>query len=254
MNASSTRTIYDVNAQAWARNERVLLSDFTARPFVTEALRPLEGKHVLDLGCGEGYVARLAAAAGAASVTGVDVSPEMVTNAQAAVPPNSSCAFHFDVGDASVRRSFARERFDRVMAVFLCNYLTRAQTKAVLATARERLSPGGAFVFTVPHPCFPYMRSPAAPFFFQTERQSYFSGVDSTYEGRIWRRDGTDVPVRCVHKTFEDYFALFAQAGWRSLPAVLELRVRPEHVALDPAFFGPLEGYPLHVLFRLDVS
>ena len=112
------------------------------------------------------------------------------------------------------------------MAVFLFNYLTRVQMLAVLKLARDRLAPGGIFVFTVPTPCFPYMRAPAAPFFFRTEGRSYFDGVDATYEGCIWRRDGTDVPVRCVHKTFEDYFSLLAEAGWNTLPKLLELSVQ----------------------------
>jgi hypothetical protein len=116
------------------------------------------------------------------------------------------------------------------MAVFLFNYLTREEMAAVLRVARERLVPGGTFVFTVPHPCFPYMRAAAAPFFFDTVGRSYFDGVDTTYEGRIWRRDGTAVPVPCVHKTFADYFTALADAG-----------------------FGPLGGYPLHLLFRLEM-
>ncbi len=252
MSTPTTQALYDAHANAWSRADRVLLSDFTARPFVIEALGPLAGAHVLDLGCGEGYVARLAAEAGAASVIGLDVSPEMVARARAAVPAESACHFRFEAGNAADVRDYGRTGFDRVMAVFLFNYLTRAETGAVMAAVRKVLAPGGVFVFTVPHPCFPYMRSPAAPFFFETGGQSYFGGVDSQYEGRIWRRDGLDVPVRCVHKTFEDYFALLADAGFRALPRVQELRVRPEHVALDEAFFGPLEGYPLHVLFRLE--
>ena len=253
MSTRSTQDIYDAHAQNWVREERMLLSDFTARPYVMEELAPLAGMHVLDLGCGEGYVARLAAEAGAASVTGIDVSPEMVANARAAIPVEAACAIHFEVGDAAAPRTFARY-YDRIMAVFLFNYLTRVQTLAVLKAARNRLAPGGIFVFTVPHPCFPYMRAPAAPFFFRTEGRSYFDGVDATYEGRIWRRDGTEVPVRCVHKTFVDYFSLLAEAGWNTLPKLLELSVRPEHVTQDPAFFDPLVGQPLHVLFRLEVA
>ena len=75
MSTLSTEEIYDAHAQNWVREERMLLSDFTARPYVIEELSPLAGAHVLDLGCGEGYVARLAAEAGAASVTGIDMSP-----------------------------------------------------------------------------------------------------------------------------------------------------------------------------------
>lgn len=248
----STEAIYDANADRWARRERVLLSDFTARPRVIEALSPLSGAHVLDLGCGEGYVARLVAEAGAASVFGIDVSSEMVENARRAIPADTACAMQFDAADASTYTGFPRPAFDRVMAVFLFNYLTRAQMTAVMRTARERLAPGGRFVFTVPHPCLPYMRETAPPFYFETEGHDYFGGVDTTYEGRIWRRDGQSVPVRCVHKTFSDYFTALAEAGFTSMPTVSELHVTDEHLAFDPAFFEPLRGYPLHVMFQVE--
>jgi cyclopropane fatty-acyl-phospholipid synthase-like methyltransferase len=52
----STEAVYDGQAHRWARQEATLLSDFTARPRVLHALGDLAGAHVLDLGCGEGYV------------------------------------------------------------------------------------------------------------------------------------------------------------------------------------------------------
>jgi SAM-dependent methyltransferase len=248
----STAEIYDGQATRWARDERVMLSDFTARPRVLDELGPLGGCHVLDLGCGEGYVARQAAALGAASVFGVDVSPEMVANANAAVPRNSRCEMVFETADAATYADYPRATFDRIMAVFLFNYLTRAEMTRVLTEVRRVLAPGGRFVFTVPHPCFPYMRTGRAPFYFDTGGVSYLAGADQTYEGQIWRRDGEPVHVRCVHKTLTDYFASLTEAGFTSLPAIVELAVTEEHLGLDPEFFGPLEGYPLHLLFRLD--
>lgn len=252
MGQESTEAIYDAHAASWARHDRVLLSDFTARPFVIDALGSLEGTHVLDLGCGEGYVARLIAAAGAASVFGIDLSSEMVQSARRSMPPDGACAMTFETGDATTFTAFTRAHYDRIIAVFLFNYMTRAQMTTVLRAVRQRLAPGGRFLFTVPHPCFPYMRSAAAPFFFDTEGRDYFAGVDTTYEGRIWRRDGEGVPVRCVHKTFGDYFTALAEAGFTGLPEVMELRATEEHVAFDRAFFEPLYGYPLHVLFRVE--
>jgi hypothetical protein len=139
------------------------------------------------------------------------------------------------------------------MAVFLFNYLTRTEMRTVMEAVRGHLIPGGRFVFTVPHPCFPYMRAAERPFYFDTKGHNYFVGVDRTYEGQIWRRDGAAVPVRCVHKTWADYFEALTLAGFSRTPKVVELGVTDEHIALDPAFFGPLKGYPLHVLFRVEV-
>jgi SAM-dependent methyltransferase len=262
----STSDLYDAHAARWARRERVLLSDFTARPRVVEELGPLEDARVLDLGCGEGYVARLVAEAGASHVLGVDSSAEMIARARASIPHEGSCQMAFEVTDATrLEETFLRidadipgsrlntSIFDRVMAVFLFNYLTRDEMTAVLRVARDRLVVGGRLVFTVPHPCFPYMRQPAPPFYFETEGQDYFAGTDRTYEGRIWPRDGAAVPVRCVHKTWADYFTALAEAGFERMPKVVELHVTDEHLALDPAFFEPLRGYPLHVLFRVEV-
>lgn len=249
----STEAIYDDHAPRWARTERVLLSDFTARPRVIEALGQLRGLHVLDLGCGEGYVARLVASAGAASVEGVDLSSEMVRAAQLAAPSDGACEQTFVAANVVDWAGFARDAYDRVMAVFLFNYLTRAEMTAVMRKVRLRLGRGGRFVFTVPHPGYAYMRAPAPPFYFETAGRDYFDAVDHTLEGRIWRRDGADVPVRCVHKTFSDYFAALAEAGFTQLPRVAELGVTDELIALDPSFFGPLRGFALHVLFVVEV-
>lgn len=252
--SQSTQAVYDRQAHRWARHEKLLLSDFTARPRVLEALGPLGGAHVLDLGCGEGYVSRLMAERGAASIFGIDLSPEMIHHARAAIPKQSLCEMTFETGDASSMTRLPRQHFDRVVAVFLFNYITRTQMVEVLSNARRWLSPRGRFVFTVPHPCLPYMRSAEAPFYFDPGERSYFDGVDDQYEGRMWRRDGTDVRVRCSHKTLGDYFDALHAAGWQKLPEVKELGVTPEHIELDPGFFRPLEGCPLHMLFSLEAE
>ena len=253
MTTTNTQQLYDQNAGSWVRTGPAILSDFTALPAVLEELGDLQGAHVLDLGCGEGYVARLVADAGAASVHGIDISTEMVARARAAIPPKSPCAFSFVTGDASLANDLPRERFDRIMAVFMLSYLSCRQMLDALRRARAHLAAGGRFVCVVPHPCFPFMREPASPLYVEPGPYDYFSGVDVWFEGRLWRRDGAMVPVRCVHKTFGDYFEAFADAGWPRVSKVRELGVTPQHVALDPAFFSPLLGYPLHLLFRLEV-
>lgn len=246
--------LFDQNADQWARQEPKILSDFTARPLVLQELAPLTGMHVLDLGCGEGYVARLVAQAGAQSVFGIDISSEMVGRAQQAAASGTPCPMIFKSGNATSFREFPREQFDRVIAVFMVSYLTRVEMTEVFRTVRSRLAPDGRFIFTVPHPSLPYIRPQVKPVYFDSKGRDYFAGVDESYEGHIWRRDGKAVPVSYMHKTFADYFNALADAGFHTLPKIIELTVTEEHLALDRDFFEGAVGYPLQVLFRIDAQ
>ena len=252
MQTDSFAGMFDQNADQWARQEPMILSDFTARPLVLQELAPVKATHVLDLGCGEGYVARLVAQAGAQSVFGIDISSEMVERAQQAAASGAPCPMTFKIGNATNFQDFPREQYDRVIAVFMLSYLSRADMTAVFRSVRSRLAPGGRFIFTVPHPFLPYIRPLQKPVYFDSKGRDYFAGVDESYEGYIWRRDGKAVPVSYMHKTFADYFNALAVAGFQTLPKILELKVTEEHLALDRAFFEGAVGYPLQVLFRID--
>ena len=252
MHTDSFAGMFDQNADQWARQEPMILSDFTARPMVLQELAPLTGKHVLDLGCGEGYVARLVAQAGAQSVFGIDISSEMVGRARRAAANYAGCPMTFESGNAKNFQEFPRAQFDRVIAVFMLSYLSCTDMTSVFRTVRSRLAPGGRFIFTVPHPCLPYLRPREKPVYFDPKGRDYFAGVDESYEGYIWRRDGKAVPVSYMHKTFANYFDALAAAGFQMLPKIIELKVTEEHLALDRSFFEGAAGYPLQVLFRID--
>ena len=247
----STATIYDRAAGNWQRSEPILLSDFTARPFLLDWCAPLDGAKVLDLGCGEGYVGRQLLARGAGSVTGIDISAEMVENAKAQIPEGSGDVLDYAVGDAWELAHFADDSFDLVVCVFLFNYLERAQMTATMKEVARVLRPGGRFVFAVPHPSLAFQRAEERPFYFSRGQHGYFEGRDALFEGEIWRRDGVSVPVRCVHKTLDDYFTALREAGFTSLPELKELHATEEHLAFDPDFFEPLRETPLHLAFQL---
>ncbi|MCO1334010.1 class I SAM-dependent methyltransferase [Microbulbifer sp. OS29] len=250
----STETIYNKQAASWSRSEKILLSDFTARPRVIEALGDISGANVLDLGCGEGYVSRMLLNRSAGSVFGVDASSEMITQAKKSAAKEKLPNSHYAVGNAVTYTDFPTTKFDHAIAVFLFNYLKIEEMTEVMAKVKNLLKAGGAFIFTVPHPCLPFMKEEAPPFYFEHDGKSYLDGIDQTFEGEIWRRDGVPVSVRCVHKTFSHYFDALKLAGFQSLPEVKELSVTKEHLKLDPDFFAPLEGYPLHVLFKVQTN
>jgi SAM-dependent methyltransferase len=246
----SAQQLYDATAQGWVRKQPITLSDFTGRIPLLAMAQPVAGKRVLDLGCGEGYFARHLKARGARAVVGMDQSAGMIDLAQrqeAAEP----LGIEYVQGCATDLARFADQAFDMTIAVFLFNYLTVEQTRRCMAEVARVVQPGGRFLFAVPHPAFPYMRRPEPPFYFSTEGVGYFSGRDRHCAGRIWKRDGTFLEVQLRHKTLEDYFEALAAAGFASMPRLRELRVTPELVELDPAFFGPAVDTPLHMAIEV---
>jgi len=80
------------------------------------ALVPLEGKRVLEVGCGKGRLTALAAAR-ASSVYAFDPSAENVAAARAALTSEQRRRVRFAVHDAEVL-DVARERFD----IALCGW------------------------------------------------------------------------------------------------------------------------------------
>ncbi len=245
----SDEGLYDRSSKDWQRAEPMLLSDFTVRPFLLDWCNPVQGCRVLDLGCGEGYVARQLKQRGAARLDGVDSSPEMIRTAQEQ-ESSQKLGIRFRAGDATDLSVFADESFDLVVAVFLFNYLTAEQSVTTMREVARVLRPGGRFVFAVPHPSLPFIRPQEPPFYFAPDGHGYFTGRGHSFEGRLWRRDGKSVPVRCVHKTLEDYFTCLRSAGFLGLPELKELHVTNEHVALDSEFFEPVRDQPLHLAFR----
>jgi SAM-dependent methyltransferase len=97
------------------------------------------GTAVLDLCCGAGLIAGVAAERGAV-VTGLDFSPAMLVEARAAHP-----ALHFAEGDAEAM-PFPDGSFDAVVSSFGIHHVPRPAR--ALVEALRVLRPGGTLAFT----------------------------------------------------------------------------------------------------------
>ncbi len=126
-------------------------------------LRVDPGTRVLDVGCGIGRWSRLLAARGAV-VTGVDISPTMIAQAeQRAAAQGVADRCRFVVQDVS--RLEVRERFDLVLGVTVLQHILdiRAVRAALLAMTRH-LAPGGRMVLLEAAPTAPLNRCDSTVF------------------------------------------------------------------------------------------
>lgn len=118
-------------------------------PVLLKVIGKTMGLSVLDLGCGNGYLSRRLAKAGAI-VTAVDSSKGMVKNAKARDPKNLlkikylvSDATKMDVPDASQDLVFAN-----------MSLMDIEDAEGAVKEVARLLKKGGRFVASIPHPCF----------------------------------------------------------------------------------------------------
>lgn len=245
----NTKKLYDSNATKWARNEPVSLSDFTGRPAVFDICQPITGMKILDLGCGEGYFSRTLLAQNPSSIIGIDISEEMINSA---IAQNKDERASFRT-TKDTNLEFENEQFDLVVAVFVYNYFFLDEMINSYREVFRVLKPGGRFVFSVPHPFFPFIsKKDSNTFHFDFGEDTYFSARGIKADGTIKRRDNIELPVQMCHKTLEDYFDAINLAGFDKMPLIRELRVLPEHIEMDPSFFNPVADLPLHIALRIE--
>ena len=119
-------------------------------PVLLKVIGDCRGLRVLDLGCGNGYLARRLARAGA-EVTGVDASPRMIRNAKAHDRRNS-LKIRYLVSDCSCIEAVANGSMDLVFANM--SLMDIEDGEGTIAEVGRVLRKGGRFVASISHPCF----------------------------------------------------------------------------------------------------
>lgn len=108
----------------------------------------LNGKTVLDLGCGYGWHCRYAVDCGAEQVTGIDSSKRMIAEAN---QKNADPKIAYSVcGLESF--SYPSESFDCVLSNLVLHYVE--DLDSIFNKVYSALTPGGVFLLNIEHPVF----------------------------------------------------------------------------------------------------
>jgi len=120
-------------------------------PTVLRMVGRVQGRRILDLACGNGYLTRRWARAGAASSVGLDLSRKTIACArrrERAAPTGAE----FVQGSATAMTKFADRSFDLVVANMALMDIEDAA--GVVREVARVLAPEGRFIFSICHPCF----------------------------------------------------------------------------------------------------
>lgn len=182
-------------------------------PCIQTLLPNLEGKSVIDLGCGSGRFTFLLEAKKPARITGADLSGEMLALARKrAAALNSAAKFI----KADISKRFAAETFDFAFSSTVTHYI--ADLGAFFRGVSEMLPPRGECLFSVMHPLYtaqyPVRRGNALPddgewavrYLDKRERACIQPWIE--YNDEI-----ENFPSFCFHHTFGDYLNALCAAG-----------------------------------------
>ena len=185
------------------------------------ALVPPPGRRTIDIGCGEGRVARDLKARGH-DVVAVDAAPTLLRLAQEADPDGE-----YVLADAA-NLPFGAGAFD--VAVAFNSLMDIDDMPGAIAEAGRVLAPRGRFCICITHPMRDAGRfepgSRSAPFVI---RGSYFG--KRRLEDRV-TREGLEMHFRSWAYAFEDYACALAAAGF----VIEALREPPDRGRRVPNF------------------
>jgi len=144
---------WDRAAEGWVdfvRTGKDWTRDELNNPAMFAMLDDINGKRILDLGCGEGYNSRIMAKKGA-KVSGIDFSEKMIEFA-VEEEKKEKLGICYHVSNASDLWMLKDHTYD-VVVCFMALQDIEDYEGAVNEASRV-LKKKGRFVFAIPHPCF----------------------------------------------------------------------------------------------------
>jgi SAM-dependent methyltransferase len=232
-----TENPWDTHAAAYAewvaRREQGLVASVgmdATLSILLDLLGDLDGKTVLDAGCGQGFLARILAARGA-RVVGIDLSPRLIALAREQDPAGT---ITYRVADLSRPLPDLAGQFDRIGSYLALNDV--ADHRGFATTLAALTGPGGRSVIALNNPYSAPVRGHLTDYFADGTRATY-GGMSAALGGEIGY----------YHRTLGEHLDAFLVAGWR-LAKLVDVPAAPR----DDLSLPPHSRFPLFMVLAFD--
>lgn len=199
-------------------------------PTILDLLGSIQGKRVLDAGCGEGYLSRMLAKLGA-HVVGVDYSENMIKMAHERTLED--LGIRFVHGNCEELSSFQDGTFDLIVSNMVIQDLPNYD-KAISEMYRL-LSENGVFIFSILHPCF---ITPGSGWVRSENGDKLYWKVDHYFNEGVYEQalpvDNND-KILFFHRTLTSYFHTIRNAGFQ-IETMIEPKPSEEMLEKYPSF------------------
>lgn len=128
------------------RESGVTYNDFVEQPAIKSIMPSLQGKSVLDLGCGDGHFSKYCIENGAESVIGVDISNNMIERAKKLNQDDNIEFMCIPMEDLRL----TNQEFDLIISSLSIHYVEDYPT--MIQKINGLLKKGGEFIFSTEHP------------------------------------------------------------------------------------------------------
>ncbi len=201
------------------------------RPATLALLPDVDGKDVLDAGCGPGVYAKELIKRGA-RVVSVDASDRMIELARERLGPDAAIQ---QVDLSQPLSMFDDGQFDLVLAPLCLDYI--ADWLSVFREFLRVLRPGGYFVLSAGHPSF--------------DAEYYSTNNYFTVEAVqcVWKGFGTRVMMPSFRRSMQEFLNPVAESGF-VLERISEPLPTDQFRAADPKRFKELMHRPGFLLLR----
>ncbi len=206
---SKSQNIYDnqifFDGYKKLRSNIYSANNLEEKPALFSLAPELDGKAVLDLGCGYGENCAEFKARGASAVLGVDISEKMLAIATAEHPDIEF--IRADMSDLS----FIKDKYDIVFSSLAVHYVE--DFSAFAESVYNILNPGGYFIFSQEHPLTTAPISGASWSRDADGNVLHYNLTDYTRIGKRstrWIIDG----VEKYHRTFSEIVNSLCEAGF----------------------------------------
>jgi SAM-dependent methyltransferase len=167
------------------------------RPGLLHIMPDVQGKKVLDAGCGSGSLTHWLLEHGA-EVIGVDASPEMLKYATLRIGDKATLRLH----DLREPLGFLQdESLDLVVSSLVMHYLD--ELLPVFREFYRILKPCGHFVFSIQHPFTEFVNRPS---------DNYYDAISISYDWTGFTEKPVSVP--CYRRPLQDYTEALSRSGF----------------------------------------
>ncbi|MEQ8677269.1 MAG: class I SAM-dependent methyltransferase [Aggregatilineales bacterium] len=209
-------------------------------PIIRELVGDVNGKRVLDIGCGDGLYGTTLLEAGATQYTGIEPAQRMFKLAQKNLFSHNNADVHHRSAE---QWAYIPDDFDLVISRLALHYV--GEIASVFNGIYQTLSVGGKFVFSVEHPVITSCNRSLE----QTGglRQDWI--VDDYFITGLRHVKWMGGEVIKYHRTIADYYALLQQVGFHIQALRESAPERQNFAENDGELFRRRQRIPLFLLF-----